>query len=126
MRNRACAARKCKHVYLDFDVRMGTEDRGEQTRRRAVPVRVHGHQPRPIGSVTSRLPRRRPVGRVTVSSRRRAAAVRVAEQLDRPQRPNRPDGRVLDNDPRAPDHGQREHFQRVRGRYGNHVVARRG
>lgn len=102
---------------------MDTVNRGEQTRRRAVPARVlHGQPHRTAADLVAR-------GRLVavvvrrVGRRRRRGRATVPEQFDGPQRTDGPGGRALDDNPRAPDHGEREHFQRVRRRYGHHVIA---
>jgi len=103
---------------------VGAVNRGGQTRRRAVPASpadadlllllrplVHG------GGASGRRSVRRP----RVAPGRGVRVVAVAA----PPRPQRADGhgrRVLDDDPRAPEHGERQHFQRLGRRYGHHVV----
>jgi len=113
---------------LDFDVRVGTVNRGGQTRRRTVPGRPadgfstgsgHGSSGRGVvvrGAGFSVVA----VVAVTVASASAAAAA------VEPQRADGPGGRVPDDDPRAPDHGEGQHFQRLGRRYGHHVVSASG
>lgn len=100
---------------------MGAVNRGGQTRRRAVPASsaddlqlLHPHVRGASG--------RRFARRLHVAPGR---GVRVIAAAAVPLRPQRADGhgrRVLDDDPRAPEHGERQHFQRLGRRYGHHVV----
>jgi len=90
---------------LDFDVRVGTINRGGQTRRRTVPDC-------------------RQADRLATGIGDHFFVVPVATAAVQPQRSaENPDGRVLDDHPRTPDHGQCQHFQRLNRRYGHHVVS---
>lgn len=111
-----------KFNTLDFDVRVGTVIRGGQTRRRTVPGR-------PTGSLATGNGDGGSSGDGVFVSDLGAGlsvvaigVVPVATAV-RPERADRPDGRVLDDDPRAPNHGESQHFHRLGRRYGHHVVA---
>jgi len=117
---------------------VGTVNRGGQTRRRTVPERRpadgfatgsghgagsggHGVIVRGAGfSVVA-------VIAVTVASASASVtAAAAAAAAVGPQRADGPGGRVPDDDPRAPDHGKGQHFQRLGRRYGHHVVSASG
>jgi len=110
---------------------VGTVNRGGQTRRRTVPERPadgfaadsgHGAGSSGDGAIVSGagFPVVAAVA-VTVAGASAADAAAVG-----PQRADGPGGRVPDDDPRAPDHGEGQHFQRLGRRYGHHVVSASG
>lgn len=83
---------------LDFDVRMGTVNRGGQTRRRTVPDGCQAY-----GFATGID------GGILIGDH---ISVVPAGGADRPQgAADGLNGRVLDDDPRAPDHGECKHFE---------------
>jgi len=95
---------------LDFDVRMCTVNRVEQTRWRT----VSDERPAADGFASCG-------GDSVVVVGGRAFVVPVARVVG-PQRPDGQSDRVPDHDPRTPDHGEGKHFQRLGHRYGHHHV----
>jgi len=82
---------------LDFDVRVGAINRGGQTRRWTVP------DGRTADGLTTGI-----YDGIFIGGRFFVVPVAAAV---RPQGAEGPGGRVLDDDPRAPDHGECQHFE---------------
>jgi len=102
---------------------VGTVHRGGQTRRRTVPGRSAG------GLIATGSGDGGSSGDCVIVSgpgdQLSVIAINVIAMATavRPERGNSPNGRVLDDDPRAPDHGKSQHFYGLGHRYGYHIVS---
>lgn len=92
---------------------MDTVNGGGQARWRTVPASSDGH---PLVVFTGR-------GRRFTCNASSGGGDIVVVGAARPRRVDEPEDGVPGDDPRSPDQGQRQHFQRLCRRYGHHVVA---
>jgi len=109
---------------LDFDVRVGTINRGRQTRWRTVPeCRTDGLA---TGSGNGGSSGDGVIVRgfgadllvVAIS----VVYMTTAATAARKERTDSTDGCILDDDPRTPDHWKSQHFHRLGRRNGHHIV----